>query len=207
MHPLTNQGRRHTIREAIQKILWQSCANTNQQANGILSFGNLDTTVRPWDLSNLPKSDLQNLKIYHEKNLHQILENTCWDRITNNEVLRAMLEDLQTTMTYHWLRWTGHIARMLDICLHIQILFSELASGKIPRGSQLCRYKNQLKDILLRTEIDLVIYEIEAGKITIWEERKKLKTNRRAEENLKKSHNPPYPENFYPKADVSSDPA
>lgn len=73
----------------------------------------------------------------------------------NNEVLLCTkMESLETIMTHQQLRWIGHLlAWMPDIQLPKQIHFSEHVSGKRPHRATCRRFKDQLKNTLLGTEI------------------------------------------------------
>ena len=64
------------------------------------------------------------------------------------------MESLEAIITRQRLRWAAHLERMPDSRLPKEIIFSELASGKKPRGAPKRRYKDQLKITLKKTEID-----------------------------------------------------
>ncbi|KAI8484623.1 hypothetical protein Bbelb_375640 [Branchiostoma belcheri] len=67
------------------------------------------------------------------------------DRVSDETVLlRADLPSIETTVAGHRLRWG----------LPRQILFSQLESGTRPRGAPRRRFRDQLKDTLLRCAID-----------------------------------------------------
>ncbi|KAI8485894.1 hypothetical protein Bbelb_364460 [Branchiostoma belcheri] len=60
---------------------------------------------------------------------------------------------IETTVAGHRLRWAGHVSRRPETRLPRQILFSQLESGTRPREA-LWRFRDQLKDTLLRCGID-----------------------------------------------------
>ncbi|KAI8495242.1 transcription termination factor, RNA polymerase II [Branchiostoma belcheri] len=77
------------------------------------------------------------------------------DRVSNEAVLlRANLPSIETTVAGHRLRWVGHVSRMPETRLPRQILFSQLESGTRPRGAPRRRFRDQLKDTLLRCAND-----------------------------------------------------
>lgn len=64
----------------------------------------------------------------------------------NTEVLdRADLPTMYTLLRQRRMRWIGHLRRMEDGRIPKDILYGELAAGKLPRGRPQLRYKDVCK--------------------------------------------------------------
>lgn len=117
----------------------------------------------------LYRRDIKKLERFHQQKLRSIM-NIKWEEyITNVTVLeRAQMTSIEATIFRHQLRWTGHVQRMSDDRLPRQLLYSELSTGKRARGAPLKRYKDQLKETMKRTNINLSTWETLAKDRTIW---------------------------------------
>lgn len=101
------------------------------------------------------RRDIKKLERFHQHKLRTIMNIRWEDYITNVSVLeKAQLCSIEAFIIRHRLRWTGHIQRMNNSRLPRQILYSELSTGKRPRGAPLKRYKDQLKKTMLCTSIN-----------------------------------------------------
>lgn len=79
-------------------------------------------------------------------------------------LLRVKMESLESIMTRDDIDGPEHLARMPDISLLKNILFSELACGKGPRH----RFQNEPKSAMLRKEFDPVNWETETAERNNW---------------------------------------
>ena len=96
----------------------------------------------------------------HEKKLHQfhlrclrcIFNIRGQDKISDTEVLedmeRAQLPNVITTMRKAQTRWAGHVFRMSDSTIPKQLLYGELSQGARKVGGQRKRFKDSLKAYL-----------------------------------------------------------
>ena len=138
---MNNRIKTAHVRKPPQESLQYSWAEPKNQTHGLPRCSHLFLNRR--DIRKLERFQVSLLRIKRQ------------DRITNNEVLiRADMESLEAIITRQRLRWAEHLERMPDSRLPKEIIFSELASGKKPRGAPKRRYKDQLKVTLKKTEID-----------------------------------------------------
>lgn len=68
----------------------------------------------------------------------------------------------------HQFRWLGHVSRMKESRLPWQILYSELTTGNRPRGCPFLHCKDQFKQMLKLTKIDINSWENEAQNPNSW---------------------------------------
>ncbi|KAI8507031.1 hypothetical protein Bbelb_154700 [Branchiostoma belcheri] len=115
----------------------------------------LSTLLYGSELWVLYRRDIKRLESFQQQKLRAIMKIKRQDRVSNEAVLlRANLPSIETTVAGHRLRWVGHVSRMPETRLPRQILFSQLESGTRPRGAPRRRFRDQLKDTLLRCAID-----------------------------------------------------
>ena len=75
------------------------------------------------------------LNVFHMRCLRRILGITWQDKVTNKLVLeKAGIPSLYTLLKQRRMRWLGHVTRMEDGCIPKDLLYGELATGKIPAG-------------------------------------------------------------------------
>ena len=96
----------------------------------------------------------------HQSKLRGILGIRWEDRVTNNSILaRTNTASIESMILRHRLRWSGHVVRMDQDRLSSQLMYSELQTGRRPRGAPKRRYKDQLKDTLKRTNVNVETWE------------------------------------------------
>lgn len=116
------------------------------------------------------RRDISKLERFNQIKLCHILQNIWKARITKKTkqkievLLRVKMESLESIMTRDDIDGPEHLARMPDISLLKNILFSELASGKGPRH----RFQNEPKSAMLRKEFDPVNWETETAERNNW---------------------------------------
>lgn len=117
----------------------------------------------------LYRQDIKKLEHFHQQKLRSIMKIKWEDHITNISVLeKAGVNSIEAHIVGHRLRWTGHILRMNDDRLPRQMLYSELCTGTRPRGAPLKRYKDQLKQTMKMTNINLQTWEESAMDRSLW---------------------------------------
>ena len=116
----------------------------------------------------------------HEKKLHQFhlrclrcIFNIRWqDKISDTEVLedmeRAQLPNVITTIRKAQTRWAGHVFRMSDSRIPKQLLYGELSQGARKVGGQRKRFKDSLKAYLKDFNIDITTWENAASDRPAW---------------------------------------
>ena len=109
------------------------------------------------------------LNTFHMRCLRRILHITWQDRVTNNSVLeRAGILSMFTLLTQRWMRWLGHVVRMVDGRIPKDLLYGELTEGKRPTGRPQLRYKDVCKRDLKAMGINLNTWETVASDRTAW---------------------------------------
>ncbi|KAI8495091.1 hypothetical protein Bbelb_270770 [Branchiostoma belcheri] len=129
----------------------------------------LSTLLYGSELWVLYRRDIKRLESFQQQKLRVIMKIKRQDCVSNEAVLfRAYLPSIETTVAVHRLRRVGHVSRMPETRLPRQILFSQLESGTRPRGAPRRRFRDQLKDTLLRCAIDQDSWEHLAEDRTKW---------------------------------------
>ena len=86
------------------------------------------------------------LDAFHMRSIRRILVITCQDRVANNTVLeQAGTPSMFALLTQKRMRWLGLIRRMDDGRIPKDVLYDELATGSIPTGRRVLRYKDVCK--------------------------------------------------------------
>jgi hypothetical protein len=71
------------------------------------------------------------MSTFYTPPLRRILGITWRDKVTNKEVLeRLSIPSMLTFLRQRYLRWLGHVCRMVDGRIPNAILYGELTSGK-----------------------------------------------------------------------------
>jgi len=113
----------------------------------------------------------------HEKQLHQfhlrclrsIFKIRWQDKIHNTEVLeKPEPPSVITTMRKAQTRWVGHVHRMSDCGIPMQLLYGELSRGGRKIGGQRKRYKDSLKACLKDFNIDITTCKNAASDRLAW---------------------------------------
>ena len=77
------------------------------------------------------------------------------DRVTNTAILeKAGSLSMHLMLCQRWLRWLGHVHRMVDGRIPKDLLYDQLASGCRPVGRPALRYKDVYKRDLKLTDIN-----------------------------------------------------
>ena len=66
------------------------------------------------------------------------------------------------------LRWAGHVSQMSDGRVGKRIFYTELQDGKRKQGGQLLRYKDVLKRLMKRCDLDSSKWEAMAADRSLW---------------------------------------
>ena len=112
---------------------------------------------------------IKTLEKFHISCLQCILGLKWWHKVPHNEIRRrANIEPLETILVRKQLRWLGHVIRMPDDRLPKQALFGELSSGLRGVGGQFKRYKDHIKAILKKCDIQSHALEHLAGDSSCW---------------------------------------
>ena len=103
--------------------------------------------------------------------LRRILNIKWQDRITNNEVLsRANATSMTTILQQRRLRWLGHVCRMEDGRIPKDLLYGELASGKMSTCRPHLRFKDVCKRDMKAMEIETNGWETLAADRANWKQ-------------------------------------
>src|SRR5213083_2371135 len=88
------------------------------------------------------------------RHLRAILKIKWQDKISNIEVLeRSRCSSIEAIIMSAQLRWVGHVVRMADDRIPKQLLYGELAQGKRSHGGQKKRFKDTLKNNMIKCNI------------------------------------------------------
>ena len=75
------------------------------------------------------------LNVFHMRCLRRIMGITWQDKVTNKVVLeKAGILSLYTLLKQRRMRWLGHVTRMEDGRIPMDLFYGELATGKRPTG-------------------------------------------------------------------------
>ena len=87
-----------------------------------------------------------------------------WQYYVSNEkvIERSSLPSLKSILLHVQLRWAGHVKRMEDERMPIEVFYSERQEGKRDRGAPRKRHKNQLKRQLAQAGISHQSWQQEA---------------------------------------------
>ena len=109
------------------------------------------------------------LEAWHIRSLRVILGITWRDKVTHEEIYRRTgCTSLETHLNRRQLRWLGHVIRMEDARLPKQILYGELTNGARSSAGQKKRYKDHMKVILKKFDIDPRVLESSAVDRNVW---------------------------------------
>ena len=119
----------------------------------------------------LYSSHVKLLEQFHQRCLRQILNIKWYNRISNVKVLeKARMPSIEAMLTQSQLRWSGHLVRMEDSRLPKQLFYSELTEGHRVRGRPRLRYKDTLKQSLLKCDIENDLWEEKTADRSEWRE-------------------------------------
>jgi len=101
--------------------------------------------------------------------LRRLLSIKWQDKVPDTEVLqRSKLTSIYPILQRSQVRWAGHICRMQDTRLPMQLLYGELSSGKRSTGGQRKRFKDSLKASLKTLDINTDSWENLAQDRSFW---------------------------------------
>ena len=107
--------------------------------------------------------------VLHMHCLRRILEITWQDKVTNQIVLKkAGIPSLYTLLKQRRMRWLGHVTRMKDGCILMDLLYGEMATGKRPTGWPQLRFKDVCKRDLQALGINSDSWEVTATDRDAW---------------------------------------
>ena len=103
------------------------------------------------------------------RSLRSILQVTWRDRVKNSEGLRRTAStSLEGNPCQRQLRWLGHVIRMPCKRLPKQALYGELVEGRKAPGGQKKRYKDYIKTVLKKFNMNPDTLETDAYNRTLW---------------------------------------
>ena len=109
------------------------------------------------------------LEKWHMRSLRSILKVTWRDKVTNSEVLRRTAStSLEGNLCRRQLRWLGHVIRMPSDRLPKQVLYGELVDGRRSAGGQKKRYKDFIKTVLKKFNMNPDTLEADASNRSLW---------------------------------------
>ena len=109
------------------------------------------------------------LNSFHLRCLRRILGISWQDRVPNKDVLeRAGIPSMFAMLSQRRLRWLGHIRRIEDGRLPMDVLYGELTSGSRPVGRPMLRYKDVCKRDIKSAEINPDSWEAAAVDRSNW---------------------------------------
>ena len=108
---------------------------------------------------------IRRLDQFHMRCLRQIAGTKWQDMVPNTEVL----EQCGTWgIEFHIKRWSGHLVRMTDDCIHKALFYGQLKTGCRARGGQRKIYKDVLDSTLKSCSIPLNTWETAATHRPLW---------------------------------------
>ena len=106
------------------------------------------------------KNQLKRLERFHQRCLRHILRVKWTTPTPDTEILeRTKMESVETIVTRHSLRWSGHLVRMDDSRIPKQLFYGELQKGKQKASKPRQRYKDILKANLKKCKIPVESWE------------------------------------------------
>ena len=92
---------------------------------------------------------VRQLNSFHMRCISKLLRVQSFNHILDTEILeRASTVSIFALISRNQLRWSGHVASMLDNRLPKQIFYGELCLGRCTQGRPRKRYKDMLGDTL-----------------------------------------------------------
>ena len=115
------------------------------------------------------------LNMFHMRCLRRIPGITWQDGVANKVVLeKAGIPSLYTLLKQRRMRWLGHVTWMKDGRIPKDLLYGDLAKGKIPTGRPQLRFKDVCKRDLHALGINIDSWEVTATDINAWRHTVKL---------------------------------
>ena len=94
------------------------------------------------------------LESFHFRHLQLILGLRWWHKVTHSEIRsRAGIPSIESMLLHRQLRWLGHVIRMPDNRLPHRVLYGQLRLGHRSVGGQKKRFKDHIKLILKKCNI------------------------------------------------------
>lgn len=106
---------------------------------------------------------------FHQCCLQRILNIKWYNRVSNlNVLLQAKMSSIDALLTQSQLRWSGHLVCMQDNRLPKRLFYSGLREGHQSRRQPKLCYKDTLKKLLQKCDIDEEQWEIMATNRSEW---------------------------------------
>ena len=112
---------------------------------------------------------IRRLDQFHMRCLRLIAKVKWQDMVPNTSVLEICgMMGIEALVTHCQLRWAGHVSRMADDRIPKMMLFGQLGSGERSRGRPKLRFKDVLKQNLIKCGIDSSRWEMLASSRSKW---------------------------------------